>query len=141
MVGQGQKSKSVSKVVLFVFILSSTVFLSLLQYKQHKWLFDHVILATEINTIFILLIFILFPLLMLLIGTIFRIDEDVISDEFFALISFITFFTYNSVAFKTMFNESTIKTILKSLAFTILHTLFFIFVYRFIVFKVTLWFI
>jgi hypothetical protein len=78
---------------------------------------------------------------MLLIGTIFRIDEDVISDEFFALISFITFFTYNSVAFKTMFNESTIKTILKSLAFTILHTLFFIFVYRFIVFKVTLWFI
>ncbi|MEN9457941.1 MAG: hypothetical protein RL135_515 [Bacteroidota bacterium] len=141
MVEYGQKSKSLSKVLLFVFILSSTVFLSLLYYKQHKWLFDHVILATEINTIFILLIFILFPLLMLLIGTIFRIDEDVISDEFFALISFIAFFTYNSVAFKTMFNESTIKTILKSLAFTILHTLFFIFVYRFIVFKVTLWFI
>jgi len=141
MVEYGQKSKSLSKVLLFIFIISSSLFLFLLYYKQRKWLFDHVILATEINTIFILLIFILFPLLMLFIGSIFRINEDIISDEIFALLSFITFFTYNSVAFKKMFNESKIKTVLKSLAFTILHTLFFIFVYRFIVFKVTLWFI
>jgi len=49
--------------------------------------------------------------------------------------------SYSTIASITGFNESTIKTILKSLAFTILHTLFFIFVYRFIVFKVTLWFI
>lgn len=136
-----QKSKSLSKVLLFIFIISSAFFLFLLYYKQRKWLFDHVILATEINTIFILLIFILFPLLMLIIGTIFRIDEDVVSDEFFALLSFIIFFTYNSIAFKSMFKESTIKTVIKSLVFTLLHTLFFIFVYRFIVFKVTLWFI
>ncbi|MFN3301249.1 MAG: hypothetical protein ACK41Z_13745, partial [Sediminibacterium sp.] len=86
-------------------------------------------------------IFILFPLLMLIIGTIFRINEDVVSDEIFALLSFIIFFTYNSVAFKSMFKESTIKTMIKSLVFTLLHTLFFILVYRFIVFKVTLWFI
>jgi hypothetical protein len=136
-----QKSKSLSKVLLFIFIISSAFFLFLLYYKQRKWLFDHVILATEINTIFILLIFILFPLLMLIIGTIFRINEDVVSDEIFALLSFIIFFTYNSVAFKSMFKESTIKTMIKSLVFTLLHTLFFIFVYRFIVFKVTLWFI
>lgn len=136
-----QKSKSLSKVLLFIFIISSSFFLFLLYYKQRKWLFDHIILATEINTIFILLIFILFPLVMLFIGTIFQIEEDVLSDEFFALISFIAFFTYNSIAFKTMFNESKIKTVLKSFAFTILHTLFFIFIYRFIVFKVTFWFI
>jgi hypothetical protein len=137
----GQKSKSLSKVLLFIFILSSTVFLYLLYFTQRKWLFDHVILATEINTIFILLIFILFPLLMLLIRAIFRINEDVVSDEIYALLSFIAFFAYNSVAFKWMYKESKIKTMLKSLVFTILHTLFFIFVYRFIVFKVTLWFI
>ncbi|WP_295236948.1 DUF3667 domain-containing protein [Sediminibacterium sp.] len=137
----GQKSKSLSKVLLFIFILSSSVFLYVLYFKQRKWLFDHVILATEINTIFILLIFILFPLMMLLIRVLFRINEDVVSDEIYALLSFIAFFTYNSIAFKSMFKESTIKTVIKSLVFTLLHTLFFIFVYRFIVFKVTLWFI
>lgn len=137
----GQKSKGLSKILLFIFIISSTIFLYFLYYKQRKWLFDHVILATEINTIFILLIFILFPLLIILIGTIFQFNEDVISDEIFALISFITFFIYNSIAFKSIFNESKLRTGVKSLAFTILHTLFFVFAYRFIVFKVTLWFI
>ena len=137
----GQKSKNLSKVLLFVFIISSAVFLYILYSKQCKWLFDHFILATEINTIFILLIFILFPILMLLIGAIFRLNEDLISDEIFALLSFITFLIYNSIAFKSMFKESNTRTILKSLIFTFLHTLFFIFIYRFIVFKVTLWFI
>ncbi len=137
----GQKSKSLSKVLLFLFIVSSTAFLYILYFKQRKWLFDHVILATEINTIFILLIFILFPILMILIGAVFRLNKDLISDEFFALISFVAFFIYNAIAFKLMFNESTLRTVLKSILFTLLHILFFIFAYRFIVFKVTLWFI
>lgn len=140
-IAYGQKSKSLSKVLLFIFILSSTVFLFLLYFKQRRWLFDHVILATEINTIFILLIFILFPLLMLLIRVIFRMNGDIVSDEIYAMLSFIAFFIYNSIAFKSMFKESRISTALKSFLFTLLHTLFFIFVYRFIVFKVTLWFI
>jgi len=137
----GQKSKSLSKVLLFVFIISSTAFLYFLYFKQRKWLFDHVILATEINTIFILLVFILFPVLLRLIGALFQIKEDLISDEIFSIISFMAFFTYNSFAFKLVFDESTFRTILKSLVFTILHSLFFVFVYRFIVFKVTIWFI
>lgn len=136
-----RKSQRLSKALLFIFILASTIFLSVLFFQQRKWLFDHVILSTEINTIFILLFFILFPILMILVRVIFRLNGDVLSDEIFALISFVTFFTYNSVTFKKMFKESTFKTILKSLVFTFLHTLFFIFVYRFIVFKVTLWFI
>lgn len=137
----GQKSTKLSKALLFIFILSSAFFLFVLYVKQQKWLFDHVILSTEINTIFILLFFILFPILMILVRVIFRLNGDVLSDEIFALISFVTFFAYNSIAFKKMFKESTFKTILKSLVFTLLHTLFFVFVYRFIVFKVTLWFI
>lgn len=137
----GQKSTKLSKALLFIFILSSAFFLFVLYFKQHKWLFDHVILSTEINTIFILLFFILFPLLMGLIGAVFRIDHDIVSDELFALISCFIFFIYNSIAFKKMFKESTFQTILKSLLFTLLHAMFFIFIYRFIVFKVTLWFI
>jgi hypothetical protein len=135
------KSKSVSKALLFIFILTSTVFLYVLFFKQRKWLFDHMILSTEINTIFILLIFILFPIFLILLRVVFQLSEDVLPDEIFSIISFIIFVIYNGIAFKTMFKESTIRTIIKSLLFTLSHIVFFVFVYRIIVFKVTLWFI
>lgn len=59
-----RKSEKTSKLLLLVMIPLSALFLWLLHFFQKRMFFDHLVLATELNSFNILFSYLLFPLLM-----------------------------------------------------------------------------
>lgn len=131
------KSEVTSKVALFLFILISIFYIYLLFYKSKRVAFDHLILSTEINIFYLLVLFILLPLVMLTIFTLFGISETYISDEIVALVLVFLFGVYCTVVFRRIFGQKWYLSVLKGMTFSVLHAIFFITIYRFIVFELS----
>jgi len=136
-----QKSKSVSKILLFAFIPFSVLFLYMLFFTSKKWMFDYFIIATEINTIYIFNSFILIPAILVLFSKIFGISFNFFSDIQLAVFTIILFLIYVFWIFKNVFIENHLSIFLKSTIFVVLHSSFLLFLYRYLVFYVTLWII
>lgn len=137
------KSEFVSKVVLFSFIPISSIFIFFLFYKQKLMLYDNIILATEMNIFYLSALFFIFPILYLLIinliSSLFSIsNESQNSDILISFISITIFVIYSSIIFQRVFQQKRWVSILKGIGFAVLHTLFLISLYRFIVFKLVL---
>jgi hypothetical protein len=133
------KSKVTSKICLFLFIPLSVILIHLLYFTKKKLLFDTIILATEINIFFLLALFLLFPLVYYGIGialkSLWDIRLDFLSDITVSATLTFAFAFYCSYIFKQFFGESRILSILKGILFTLLHSLFLMILYRFIVFE------
>ncbi len=131
------KSEVTSKVALFLFIIVSIFFIYLLFYKSKRVVFDHLILSTEINIFYLLVLFILLPLVMLTILTLFGISEAYISNEMVALVLIFLFGVYCTIVFRRLFGQKWYLSIIKGMSFSLLHAIFFITIYRFIVFELS----
>lgn len=59
-----KKSGTTSKLLLFIIIPLTALPLWLLGYRKRPWYYDNLVLATEINSFFILLNFLVFPVLL-----------------------------------------------------------------------------
>jgi len=131
------KSEVTSKLALFLFILMSVVFIKLLYFKRKRLLYDNLILSTEINIFYLLVLFILLPLVMLIISSVFALGEAFLNNEAIALLFLFIFGVYCTFIFRRIFAETWWKSGIKGMTFSLLHGIFFITFYRFFVFILT----
>jgi hypothetical protein len=134
------KSEFASKVALFLFIPISALFIYFLFYKKNRLVYDTIILATEINIFYLLVLFFIFPIIFVSSLSIFShlttiSSEKLDSDGFISIVSILIFIFYSSKIFKRIFNQKRWISIVKGMLFSVLHTLFLVSLYRFIVFK------
>lgn len=131
------KSEKTAKFLLFIMIPLSTIIILLLFFKEKRLVYDTFILSTEINTFFISIYFLLFPIVFLALSHLFSIKDNL--DNIF-VISFymITFFLYIYTLFHRFYHQKKIITIAKALVFVFLYITFIIPFYRFLVFETTL---
>ena len=102
------KSKITSKVCLFLFIPISVLLLFILFPKKNKLLFDRVILATEINIFYLLVLYLIFPIIFsgiaYFISTFFSFNS--IDLEYVVIIFLYSVFTFYCISiFKKIYNE------------------------------------
>jgi Protein of unknown function (DUF3667) len=129
------KSAQISKILLFLFIPASALIVFILFFYKKPYVFDLAILSTEINIMYLLISFLICPLLFLLAYKTFGLQ---ISEFTFTLIPSLIFAFICSLIFRKIFGEKWTITIVKSIVFSALQLLFMAEVYRFCVFHVTM---
>ncbi|MGB8195159.1 MAG: DUF3667 domain-containing protein [Chitinophagaceae bacterium] len=139
------KSPKFAKILLLIIIPLSGLTLQWLFYKHHRYYFDHVTLASELNTFYLYFTFLILPLIFQVVFLIFRTLR---SDEYtyiFDLIAvplyILTFGVYCSNAFRRFYGEKKKWTIFKSVLFLLAHSLIVYVIYKFILFSLVLLFI
>lgn len=133
-------SPKFAKVLLFVMLPLTALGLALIFRRKRRYFFDHFILATEINTIFLFLFFILVPLLFVTISSLFHVplsygDNSII---FVSLQVLLVFFVLIS-SFRKFYFVSFIKALLASLLFLLVYAIA-LFIYRQLVFIIVMLF-
>lgn len=129
-------SANVSKFLLILFIPYTVLIFKLLFPLRKFYLFDLTVAATELNILYLSLSFLLFPLFVL---TLHYTTGLILGELLFTGISTLLFLTWSLFFFHRFFHEPWYLTLLKSLLFVILHFLFMVNLYRFIVFQTTIW--
>jgi Protein of unknown function (DUF3667) len=129
-----KKSKSTSKILLLLLIPLGVPLLYLLYFNRRRFVFDNIILSTEINSFFLLSIYILIPFFSLPFLYIFKIN---MREDFFAPLSVAIFGLYCIILFHNVFKERWWISVLKGGIFTLLFLPITINIYRIIVFETT----
>lgn len=129
-----EKSKSTSKILLLLLIPFSIPLIYLLFPLRKLWLFDSTILATEINTFYLLVFYLIAPVI---IYAVFFVAGPLFGESTISSIFAAAFVIYLTILFRRFFSERWWASGLKAFAFAFLHTLMITEVYKFIVFEVT----
>lgn len=129
-----EKSKGTSKILLLLLIPLAIPLLYMLYFKRRRFVFDNVILLTEINTFFLLTIYILIPLFSLPILYFFNTN---LNENVFAPLSVVIFGLYCIIVFHNVFKEKWWISVAKGGIFTLLFLPITINLYRIIVFETT----
>ncbi len=129
-----EKSKSTSKILLLLLIPLATPLLYLLYFNRRRFVFDNVILLTEINIFFLLSLYILIPFFSLPILYFFNTN---MSENVFAPLSVVIFGLYCIILFHNVFKEKWWISVLKGGVFALLFLPITINLYRIIVFETT----
>ena len=69
-------SPKVAKILMLALLPLAAAVLALIFLGRRRYFFDHFILATELNTIFLFLFFLILPVLFISIGALFRVSVD-----------------------------------------------------------------
>lgn len=129
-----EKSKSTSKILLLLLIPLATPLLYLFYFNRRRFVFDNVILLTEINIFFLLSLYILIPFFSLPILYFFNTN---MSENVFAPLSVVIFGLYCIILFHNVFKEKWWISVLKGGVFALLFLPITINLYRIIVFETT----
>ena len=134
-------SPKFAKILLFIMLPLTALGLALIFRKRRRYFFDYFILATEINTVFLFLFFILVPLLFVIVSSLFHItleygDNSII----FASIQVLLVFFILISSFRRFYLVSFTKAILASLLFLLVYAIA-LFIYRQLVFAAVMLFI
>ncbi|MFN8334383.1 MAG: DUF3667 domain-containing protein [Cyclobacteriaceae bacterium] len=138
------KSPKVSKIMLLTLLPFSALLLWLLFFRRRNYLFDHLIMGTEMNTVFLYLVFLIIPLLLRLGGKIWYWttggDFDY-GDSLIVPLQLVILSTYWSLSFRRFYSTSRWETTWKTALFFVLHSLLVYVVYRLLLFLVVMMFI
>jgi hypothetical protein len=129
-----EKSKNTSKVLLLLLIPLAIPLLYLLYFNRNRYVFDNIILLTEINIFFLLTIYILIPLFSLPFLHFFNTSLD---EGVFVPISVVIFGLFCIILLHNVFKEKLWVSVLKGVIFTLLFLPITINLYRIIVFETT----
>lgn len=131
-----QISGKTSKVLLLLLIPFSALAIALLHYRQKKYVFDHFILATEFNAFYLLVIFLLLPLLLLSLFRMLHIADHNI-DIYVQPVLVGLLWIYTMLLFRRFYGERWLPAIVRSLAFCFIFGWLILPLYRFIIFEIT----
>lgn len=138
------KSPKVSKIMLLLLLPFSGLLLWLLFFRKRTYLFDHLIMGTEMNTVFLYMVFLVIPLLLRLGGSIWYWttggDFDY-GDPVIVPLQFVILSVYWSLSFRRFYGTGRWETAWKTAVFFILHAALVYVVYRLLLFFVVMMFI
>ncbi len=138
------KSPKVSKIMLLLLLPFSGLLLWLLFFRKREYLFDHLIMGTEINTVFLYMVFLFIPLLLLLGGKIWYLisgNDSHYGDPVIVPLQIVILSAYWSISFRKFYGTGVWETIWKTFVFFVLHGLLVYVVYRLLLFLVVMMFI
>lgn len=131
-----EKSSKVSKVLLLLLIPLSALVTWVLFFGRKVYFYDHLLLATEINTFYLFMTYLLLPLLLwpLSLLSAFKL---VLQDQYYTIISTTIFFVFSLLAFKYFFKEKWSVISFKTMGYVFLHFMFVQLIYRFLQFQIS----
>lgn len=135
------KSSKAAKIMLLILLPVTGGLLWILFFRKGKYLFDHLILGTEMNTLFVYVTFLLIPLLLEgIVWVWFLITGNHVGygDTIMAPMQIVILGVAWSISLRRFYQIGRWESIWKTIAFFILHSLFVYVVYRFILFMVVL---
>lgn len=129
------KSHSISKFMLFLFIPLSGMLIYLLYLRNKRPFYDLLILATEINIIYLMVFFLILPIFYMLFLYIFNITN--LDNEVVGIVNTLLFGFYVTVIFKKIFKSKLWSSLLRGLLFAFFHAFIILLIYKFLVFEIT----
>jgi Protein of unknown function (DUF3667) len=138
------KSPKVAKLLLLILLPLSAGLLWLLFFRKRGFMFDHLILSTELNTLFLYTTFLIIPVILSLASVVWGLisgygfDYD---DKLIVPVQLVLLSVGWGASFKRFYSTGTWEMIWKTLVFFILHSLLVYVVYRFILFLLVLQFV
>ncbi|TDX01896.1 DUF3667 domain-containing protein [Dinghuibacter silviterrae] len=135
------KSEKLSKIMLLTTIPLCGLVLWVLFIGLKRPLFDHLVIATEVNAVFVLVIFLLLPLLGHIIGWLLHrpvpgaIDPREQQRQLWLYYAVI--FAYSTFAFRRFYRAPWWRILPSAVAFTYLHGVIIFVIYRFLLFETT----
>jgi hypothetical protein len=132
------KSNTTSKfILLLVLPLCSFVLMAL--YPRGKQFFDHFILAIEINSFFLMSIFLVLPLLVSLFYYTIPASRPIVNNEDLTTIVYLLVVGgFSAVAFRRVYGSNLVVSIIKAVLFLIMHLFIVMFLYKAILFTVVM---
>ncbi len=127
------KSEKWSKVMLLVIIPFSAAAQWLLYIRKRNYFFDHLVLSTEINSFFLVMVFFIWAVILWLLNHV--LPKNWWGNEALSIgggYFFVGLFI--AAAFRRFYNESRRIAFLKTLLFIALHVLIVYFLYKFLLF-------
>jgi hypothetical protein len=138
-----EKSEKLSKVMLLATIPLCGMVLWGLFAGLHRPLYDHLVMATELNAVFVLVMFLLLPVVGRLValaihhpvsgGGVDAQEQDRQLWIYYALV-----FTYATISFRRFYRAPWLRILPSAVAFTYLHGIIIFVLYRFLLFETTL---
>ena len=127
-----KESGKVSKIFLLALLPLSALALAGLFYSKRRYFFDHFIMATEFNSVMVIIIFLLLPLILVASSLVFPNTDQVINDENIGMVIFVylILLSFLSIALKRFYQQNWLLTILKSAAFLVIFNLGIMYVYH-----------
>ncbi|MGZ8551498.1 MAG: hypothetical protein ACXWV2_12585, partial [Chitinophagaceae bacterium] len=144
------KSHAVSKLLLFILLPVSALFLLVL-YPGKKLFFDNFMLSTEINAIFLSAFFMILPIVLGILMMIVIMAYEQINGHGIGADSFLSsempiiicstglFISFVAVAFRRFYGSSLAVSIIKAILFVLLHYVLVFYVYKFLLFSTVMW--
>lgn len=130
-------SEKTSKFLLFIIIPVMALFSWLLSFTKRKYFYDNFVFSIEAVSFFILWGFLILPLLLKILHRIFASFPDI--SDLQSLIPFISIYTlYLIIASKRFFQFKWWYSVLYSLVFLLILILFIQYIYKFILFSITI---
>jgi hypothetical protein len=129
------KSGKASKILLFFIIPITALPLWLFNYRKRPLFYDHLILSTEFNSMFILVGFFIVPLIIVIASVVFPIPENSM-DHVFGIIIYVALVFYLRSGLIRLYRLRPAGIVLLSVVFMVWHIFTVFFLYKFILFCV-----
>ncbi len=137
-----ETSPKFAKFLLLLYLPLTAAALSLLFIRRRKFFFDHFILATELNTFYVFVLFLVVPLMVVISEFISPPSVKYFNDDGIAFISvFIMFIIVTSFAFKRFYQEKWIWSSLKAIIFMLLYNFVIKSIYNIVLFLLVMFFL
>jgi hypothetical protein len=132
------KSNTTSKFVLLLVLPMCCLALMAL-YLRRKQFFDHFILSIEINSFFLMSVFLLLPLLVILLSTAIPAIRPIVDNEDVTTIVYLLLVgSFCTVAFRRVYGSNLVISIIKAALFIVMHVFIVMYLYKMILFSVVM---
>ncbi len=133
------KGEKVSRLLLIILIPLSALWFWLLSYKKRPYYFDQLVFSSEVNSVFLFWVFIVFPLLVNIFRYFFSSSGFHTNDSpWLVLLTYVPIIFFIIIASSRFYQLNKLKAILFGLAFLLVHTFIWQFIYKFILFVITI---
>lgn len=137
------KSPKISKLFLLVLLPMVALVLYVLFFKQRRFYFDHFIYATEFGSLWIIIQFLLMPLVMTFVAWIYPGSAAFFEDDnvwLFSILGMILLLMVSS-AFKRFYMQNWVWSVIKAFIFLLVFQLFILYIYHSLLFLTVMLFV
>jgi hypothetical protein len=135
------KSEKTSKFLLLILLPLTALFFWLLTFKKRKYFFDQMVFSAEVNCIYLLWGFLLFPLLLFLSERIYHMVTNSyfnVDDTWLGLITYALLCAYTGAGARRFYKITKWQSIGFAILFFIAHTIIVQYIYKLILFYIVI---
>jgi hypothetical protein len=133
-----RKSEKVSKFLLLILLPLTALAIWLLSLRKSNYFFDQLILATEINSFYIMFTFFFVPLVAILFFKLFPgIAPYIFRDGTIGIACYFVVGVFSAIAFRRFYNDGWVWSVIKAVLMMFAHYFIVQVIYKFILFVLT----